>query len=195
MSGYAKPPSYPTPEQRSVRGLGSPLAQIKAIPDGYDGTAAVVAAMQALALASYADERVNRLAREITEALPRRDYMAEAAAVLRYFQTQFRYTRLPWNPQGLQRLQTPSETLFDAPVRSGECASLSTAMAAVLMSLGFEVMFRTAGVDKSNPKFFEHVYCEIAVPDVGWLAADPSYERELGWEHPAGVVQQDWSLT
>ena len=150
--------------------------------------------MRKLVLAAYKDERINRLAREITIQLPRRDYEGEAATVLRWFQDSFRYTRLPWHPDGLQRLQTPSETLFDAPVRTGECASLSTAMAAVLMSLGAEIAFRTAGTDAAHPDQFEHVYLVINIPGKGWLSADPSYEEGLGWEHRSVATRQDWPI-
>ena len=197
---YAQPPSYPSPEQRSGKmgGLGGgapgPLAQLRGIPDGYAGTTQIIEEMKKLALDSYRDERVNQLAREITINCPRHDHACEAAVVLKWFQDTFRYTRLPFHPQGLQRLQTPSYTLFDAAVKSGECASLSTAMAAVLMSLGFEVAYRTAGQDPSNPLDLEHVYLMVNIPDAGWTAAEPSYEEGLGWEHPAAAVKQDWPI-
>lgn len=172
-----------------------PPVTIQGIPDGYDGTSAVIAEMRRLALGAYRDERINRLARAVTIGCQRRDYLCEAARALAWMQETFRYTRLPWNPAGLQRLQTPSETLFDAPVRTGECASLSTALAAILMSLGHEVAFRTAGTDPAQPKFFEHVWVVVDIPGRGRVSADPSYEGELGWEHPAGVVREDWPIS
>jgi transglutaminase-like putative cysteine protease len=188
--------SYPTPEERNPRRAAAtePQVEVREIPDGYDGTAAIVAEMRRLALDAYRDERINRLARGITADVGARDFAGELDAALEWMQETFRYTRLPWHPWGLQRLQTPAETLFDAPVRTGECASLSTALAALLMSLGFEVLFRTAGTDPLDPRFFDHVYVLVNVPGEGWIAADPSYPYPLGWEHEAVVASQDWPL-
>jgi transglutaminase-like putative cysteine protease len=188
--------SYPTPEERNGRRTPAPdpAVTVREIPDGYDGTAAIVAEMRRLALGAYPDERINRLAREITSAVPDRDFAGELDASLEWMQETFRYTRLPWHPSGLQRLQTPAETLLESPVRTGECASLATALAALLMSLGFEVRFRTAGTDALDPRFFEHVYVVANVPGEGWIAADPSYPYPLGWEHEAIVSTEDWPL-
>jgi transglutaminase-like putative cysteine protease len=188
--------SYPTPEERNPRrGAARDAAvSIRRIPDGYDGTAAIVAEMRRLALGAFRDERINRLARAITGSVAARDFLGEVDALLEWMQETFRYTRLPWHPSGLQRLQTPGETLFEAPSRTGECASLATALAALLMSLGFEVMFRTAGTDALDPRFFEHVYVMVNVPGHGWLAADASYPHPLGWEHEAIVTTEDWTL-
>jgi len=189
--------SYPTPEERNGEPVRPtvPEVTVRSIPNGYAGTAAIVAEMRRLARSAYRDERVNRLARAITEEIEDRDFAGELEAVLWWMQAVFRYTRLPWHPAGLQRLQTPSETLLDAPVRTGECASLATALAALLMSLGFEVMFRTAGTDALDPRFFEHVYVLVNVPGDGWVAADPSYLHPPGWEHEAVITIQDWPLT
>jgi len=188
--------SYPTPDERNGGRIPprAPAVEISPIPDGYDGTTAIVAEMRRLAVDAHGDERINRLARAITADLADRDFEGELEAILWWMQAVFRYTRLPWHPSGLQRLQTPSETLLDAPQRSGECASLSTAMAALLMSLGFEVMFRTAGTDPLDPRFFEHVYLLVNVPGSGWVAVDPSYPHGPGWEHEAAVTTQDWPL-
>jgi hypothetical protein len=191
---------YPTPEERSGKptlpatGIsGTPVA-IKGIPDGIQGTEAIVKEMGRLAKLAYSDERVNRLARMITASCPSHDHVCEVVNVFGWFQQTFRYTRLPWHPDGLQRLQTPSETLFDAPLRNGECASLSAALAAVLMSLGFEVKYRTAGTRAADPTFFEHIYVVAVVPGVGEVALDPSYSEPLGWEHPQAVVKRDWPI-
>jgi len=188
--------SYPTPEERNGRAVPSvapPLA-VRRIPDGYAGTAAIISEMRRLALDAFRAERVNRLARAITARIEDRDHLGELEALLSWMQVTFRYTRLPWHPAGLQRLQTPAETLFDAPVRTGECASLSTALAALLLSLGFEVMFRTAGTDPLDPRYFEHVYLLVNVPGEGWIAADPSYPHPLRWEHESVVTTEDWPL-
>ena len=174
--------------------LGNPLSNFREIPDGLPGTQAIIGDMKALAVGAYTDERVNILARQVTMGCARHDYGCEAQTILSWFQNAFRYTRLPFNPKGLQRLQTPSYTLFESPVKTGECASLSTAMAAMLMSLGFKVAFRTAGTNPATPDDQEHVYVMVEIPGSGWLAADPSYEGPLGWEHPAGKTKRDWPI-
>lgn len=197
--GYMQPQdryAQPTPRQR----LQTPvpegtLAQLSEIPEGFPGTSEIIAKMKAMAIDAYQDERVNILARQVTINCPRHDEICEAATILAWFQNTFRYTRLPFNPKGFQRLQTPSYTLFDSPVKTGECASLSTAMAAMLMSMGFEVQFETGGQNAADPLDFEHVYLEIKIPGEGWVVADPSYEGPLGWRHPNAAVTRMWPLT
>lgn len=174
-------PSNPTP------------VHLRGIPDGYGGTVAVVREMITQALAAYPDERVNRLAREVTIGCAPRDTACEASVLLKYMQQNFRYTNLPF-PDGLQRLQTPSETLFDAPIRSGECASLSCALAALQLSLGHVIRFRVGGRDASQPKSFEHVWLMTEIPGHGWVASDPSYQHPLGWQHPAVVTVEDFDV-
>jgi len=198
--GYMQPPGYfepkqPPPPRGAPRSPDAPPpVVIREVPDGFPGTQVIVGDMVAKVLSAYQDERVNILAREVTMGCPRHDYRCEAETILRWFQERFRYTRLPWHPKGFQRVQTASYTLFDSPVKTGECASLSVAMAAMLMSMGFEVQFETAGQDPADPLDFEHVYLSVNVPEVGWLAADPSYEGPLGWKHPNARVTMLWPI-
>jgi transglutaminase-like putative cysteine protease len=172
--------------------------RISYLPEGYAGTAVVLGNMVAFARGALEDERVNQLARFVTKDLPARDASAEADALLRFLQETFRYTRLPWYREGWQRLQTVPYTLFEALVRTGECASLATAFASLALSLGLETRFRTAGVDASRPRDFEHVYAIVAIGGE-WVAADPSYDQPLGWPHRPGdrspvAVVQDWPI-
>jgi transglutaminase-like putative cysteine protease len=184
--------------QSALGDLGAPQpgpSQLKEVPYGFQGTAQIVAEMTRLALDAYGDERINILARQITMGCPGHDKLCEADTIFRWFQDTFRYTFLPFHPKGFQRLQTPSYTLFESPVRTGECASLSTALAAVLMSIGLEVQFETAGSDANDPLGFEHVYMSIKIPDKGWVVADPSYKGPLGWLHPSAKVTRSWPLS
>lgn len=187
---------------------GVPPTRLLEIPSGFAGTAVAVSYMRRLARAGLEDERVNRLARELTAGLPDRDGRAECQAILTYLQTTFRRTRLPWHRAGWQRLQTVPETLFDAPVRTGECASLATAFAALAMSLGNEVRFRTVGQDARFPYEHEHVLNVILLPAPAmadspawggmapliWIPADPSYDAPLGVIDERAVVWSDWLI-
>ncbi len=168
-----------------------PATRLIEIPSGFAGTAVVCAYMRRFARAGLEDERVNRLARKVTAGLPDRDGRAECQAILGYLQTTFRRTRLPWHRAGWQRLQTVPETLFNAPVKTGECASLVTAFAALAMSLGNEARFRTVGQDRSAPYDHEHVLALVSLEDQ-WIAADPSYDGALGAPDPRIAVWSDW---
>lgn len=201
--GYLRPAdtyASPRPRQRlqtheALGALADPPTQLGEVAPGFAGTSDIIADMKKEALSAYPDERINVLARQITMGCPPHDAACEAATVLRWFQENFRYTRLPFHPKGFQRLQTPSYTLFDSPVRTGECASLSTAMAAILMSLGFEVQFETAGQDPADPLTFEHVFVSVLIPDYGWAAADPSYQLALGELHENARVTRKWPIS
>ena len=191
---YERPPGYGTNARAEiaahVAGLSTPPVTVEHIANGYPGTMEIVERMKAAAADAVRDEGVNQLARRLTIGLPARDHFGEAARLLRYMQDNFRWTRLPNHPLGMQRLQTPRYTLFDAPAKTGECASLSTALAALLMALGHEVGFRVAGTT-NDPDFFEHVYLidySIANEPV---ALDPSYDLAAGVEHPGITVRQD----
>jgi hypothetical protein len=161
------------------------------IPNGYAGTAAIIAEMKRVTLGALFDERVNQLARSIVADVGVRDHFAEAASCLAYMQANFRWNRLPEHPDGLQRLQTPIYTLFEASTRNGECASLSCALAALLMSLGHKVAFRTVS-SRDDENAYEHV---LVFDLTTQQALDPSYDFEPGQEHPATVKKEDWPLS
>lgn len=173
-----------------------PPVRLGAFPDGEKGTEVILAEIIRVTKAAITDERVHQLARTIVAACPARNERCEAEALLAWMRQNFRYTRLPWHPDVVQRVQSPGYTLFDAPTRAGECASLSAALAALCMALGIEVRFRAAGSDAADPTRFEHVYVMVHVPDEGWLAADPSYAGGgIGWEHRDGRHFRDWEVT
>lgn len=168
---------------------------ITEIPNGLAGTEAIISKMAECALSAYSDERVNQLARQVTIRCPSHDHLCEARTIAAWFHSNFRYTLLPIAKGGLQRLHTAGYTLFDAPARTGECASLSVAMAAMAMSLGIRTGFRTAGPDILSPDTFIHVYVVFDIPGYGIAVADPSYYAELDREHEDAVVKRDWWIT
>lgn len=189
---YGQPPGY---EEKGPRRGGE--VRLSGIRDGYRGTSDVVAAMRELAIGAAPDEEVNRLARRIIDACESHDSACEVRSIHEFIRAGggggFRYNKLQIG-RDLQRLQTPRETLFDAPTRAGECASLSVAEAALLMSVGYKPRFVTVGTDPANPSFFEHVFVRVYVPGAGWVAADPSFARPLGWEDPRGVSGEEWDV-
>ncbi len=176
----SQPPGYATPQQRRgvqppvggrLAGLGGEVpVSFSPLRDGYPGTVEIINAMVNLARMAFQNEEINLLARKETMSCPRHDHLCEARTLLAWMQKRFRYTRLPTGGQslGLQRLQTPLYTLFESPVSSGECASLSTALAAMLMSLGHEVRFKTGGQSRLRPNDYEHVWLIVNLPNIGW---------------------------
>lgn len=194
MPAYGDPssiPGYQLPGERP--GEQPTRVQISGIPDGYAGTRAVLDVMAGLVNGSFSDERIAQIARHATMNCPARDDVCEARACLDFIRSRFRYTRLPsFNGMGLQRLQTPAYTLLDpAAASTGECASLSVALAALMKSLGIETGFRVCGRDANQPLEYEHVYCVIRTPD-GVVPLDPSYNLPIGGEHPAIQTREDY---
>ena len=155
------------------------------IPDGFRGTERTIQLMRALARDGGRDERVRRLAGELTRDLPRRDYESEARRLLQHMQRSVRYVRDPWTPDGTERVQHPAVTLFE--LGSGDCDCLSTAYCALCGALGAPYAFRTIGTDPWNRNHFSHVYSLVFVGPYStgrWVPADPSFGEALGWEPP-----------
>lgn len=182
---HAHPPGYPSPDPTPLR--------FSEMADGYAGTVDVINEMRTMILGAYSDEYINTLARQLVQYCKPRDYTCEATSLLSYMRN-FRYTGLPAN-RALQRIQTALYTLRDSPAKSGECASLSVALGALLMSIGRGVKLRVGGRDPVDPSFFEHVWLLVDVPGMGWVPADPSYPLQpLGWEHPNVLNVQDFEV-
>lgn len=148
-------------------------------PPGLPGTARTIAAMHALVREGVRDVRVANVAKAVLRSVPRRDYRAEAQALLSYAQHQCRYVRDPVLPDGIERVSHPMVTVQTG---GGDCDDLSVVLASLLASVGFDYAFRTIGDDARQPDLFRHVYVVAYVPPLGWVAADPSFEEPLGWE-------------
>lgn len=153
------------------------------VPDGPNVTATTIAAMHRLVKDAVLDPRFRMLAGQIAQeaGVARRDYTGEAAALLAWVQNNVRYVRDPDLPGvGLESVADPRVTA--ATTRQGDCDDLSTLLAALAASIGFQYAFVTVGDDAGKPNEFRHVYVTIYVPGKGWFAADPSFEQPLGWE-------------
>lgn len=173
---------------------------------GLAGTAATIAAMHALVAEGVRDVRVANLAKSVLADLLRRDYRAEAEALLRWVQSNVRYTRDPSTVEGLERVSHPIAVLQQG---GADCDDLAVLYASLAASVGFAYAFRTIGDDETRPDEFRHVYVVVEVPGRGWAAADPSFEEKLGWEPAregtllladgttvaAARVVRDWSPT
>lgn len=175
--------------------------EFQEIPDGFPGTALIIAKMRECAIAALRDVRIHELARKLTAHLPSRDCRGESEAFLRHLQPGgtggYRYTYLPWDRKewGFQRIATASWTLLDAPTRSGECCSLTIAYAALARCLGHEVMYRTAGQYEDSLFDHGHVYALDDLVEGPWTAADPSYPDPLGWPHGARATPSVFAVT
>lgn len=149
------------------------------IDGGFKGTEATIDLMRKLTRDGVMDERVRRLATSIVQAIPRRDYVSEAQALLTYVYDHVRYVRDPWLPDGAERVQHPVVTLFE--VRSGDCDDITVALNALAGSIGVPYAYRTVSVDPVRPNEFTHVYSMLYISD-RWVPADGMFNYGLGWE-------------
>ena len=167
------------------------------IPEGFRGTARTIELMRRLTIAGVQSEPVRRLAVTICESVPRRDYMSEAAALLRWVQGNVAYRRDPWTPAGYERVAHPEVTLFET--RAEDCDGLTVVYCALVGSIGHPWAFRTVGTTPGRPNDFHHVYALVwGDREKAWIAADPMFERELGWEPgeemgAAVTAKRDWT--
>ena len=152
------------------------------IPSDYPGTVETIKRMHELVKLAVQDRRLVELAQRIASPMPRRDYLSEVQAVLAYCQTELRYVRDPYHPEGLERLQYPPSLLFESGFRSGDCDDLAMCFSSLCAALGNPWAFRTVGSDPLFPRRFRHVVSLVHLDQHGWLPADPSFEKPLGWE-------------
>ena len=139
-------------------------------------------------LKAKTDPKFRALALWLTrDGDPERDwknYQAELENAFAKLRRAYTYRRDPYQ---VEWVQNPWWTLYYG---AGDCDDASVLVAAVMSATGAKYKFVTF---KANPlrDDWSHVIVEILVPRVGWIAADLSVKRELGFK-PRGYPEKDW---
>ncbi|HEX3586656.1 MAG TPA: transglutaminase-like domain-containing protein [Candidatus Angelobacter sp.] len=156
------------------------------IPNGDAGIARTVQHMIAFA---QGDEgaghpSVRALATQITRNLASRDYLGEITAVFNWVKQNIRFSG-----EFKETLQSPYVTL---QLATGDCDDFSTLTAALLLTLGYQVRFKTVGVDGPD---FSHVYVEVKLKRQDkWVPLDTTVPSStVGWEPPNIMRAKTWT--
>lgn len=108
--------------------------------------------------------------------------MGEAAAILRWVQSNFPYRE---DIAGVETLYSPRTMLrhLEAGIPHGDCDDFTILVSALAGSIGFE--YRLATTQTREPGAWSHVYPELLVAG-RWMAADgTNASAPLGWEAPS----------
>lgn len=145
-------------------------ATLASIPDGGEGTKAVLKRMRDAVRAEKIHPEVIALARAITARVPNKQWAMEAAAVQQWVRANIRYVR---DVHGVETLQAPTYTLR---IRSGDCDDHSMLAAALLESIGHPTRFVAIGRVRDQ---FSHVFVETRIAD-RWLALETTEPLPFG---------------
>lgn len=150
------------------------------IADDDQGIAETVAYMNGLAVGDQGSGSplIQQAAQMITAACAAADQECQRNAIFDWVKANIKFQ----NEEG-ELLQTPLSTMYD--FRYGDCDDHSLLIAALLMSLGHQIQFRTVGVNGDNT--LVHVYPLAYDTASGqWVALDTTVSESYpGWEAPS----------
>lgn len=178
--------SFPTPS------LTTTLLNLQ---PGAEGTFQTLDAMAACVrgecppdFSGWQDEWVRRSAEDIVANVPGQDAVGEIAALFNFVKDSITYRQHPLNQQRVQDCRRTLE------IGSGDCVSKSVCLATLLAALGYESRFVAQSPDGNE---YTHVYVEVQMDGVGWLALDPVAETQpMGWTQPLpdGGFETTWRI-
>lgn len=110
--------------------------------------------------------------------IPEKHDVSECESVFNFVRDNIRYTK---DVLGIETLSTPDITM---QIRQGDCDDKSCLLATMFESIGYPTRFIIAGY--SDPKNFEHVYCQVLCGD-SWINCDSTENYPFGWCPPDPV--------
>jgi transglutaminase-like putative cysteine protease len=139
--------------------------------------------MHELVKAAKTDPKFRELALELTAASGWKDYYRELENAFSRLRSIYVYRR---DPHQVEWVQNPWYTLKDG----GDCDDASVLISSVMGATGAGYRFVTIKADPKSDDW-SHVFAEISVPGRGWVAADLSVKKPLGWR-PQGFPEKLW---
>lgn len=147
------------------------LLEVDAEGDAF--TAWTLQQMASFAADGHRDWTVIQTARQAVVSASRdRDVVGAARVLLEWVRRSVRYQQ---DPVGCELVQSPQVTL---ETRVGDCDDMATLLVALAGAVG--IVGRFVAMSERADGIFSHVYAELLTPR-GWLGADPTEPRPLGW--------------
>lgn len=164
------------------------------IPSGHAGTAATIQHMSRLALTATRDPAFRRFAISIikgNEGVPAakdRDFRQYVDRLYQWVKKKMYFIH---DPVDVERVENPIVLLKEG---GGDCDSVSTLLAGLLMSAGFKTDFVTIKAEPSSDEW-THVYVQTTLPDGKVIPLDCTMKTKYsGWE-PKNFPRQVWPIS
>lgn len=168
------------------------------VPGGYLGTAATIERMREFVTQYKRDFNIRKLAAQIIQNCPAKDYYCYARAIYEFCRDRIKYV---YDPHLVELVESPTRIL-EAGI--ADCDSICTLMGSLNESIGLKTRFRTIKADSKRPDDFSHVYCMVRVPQSrfstskisGWIAEDATLpDKQFGWEPNGNFPKKDWAAS
>ena len=154
--------SYP-----AYASLGQTSYQTMPLSPGRAGNIQTLQAMAAFVLRDHVDPQVVDAANRVINSLPSGDDKAEADALFDYVIKNIRYRKHPLDAQWVQDIFRTF-----GQYRSGDCTSLSVALATLFAAAGLCPRFEVCNFNYDS-QTFDHVLVGVAIGN-RWVSYDPS---------------------
>lgn len=115
-----------------------------------------------------------------------KDYMCYAEQCYKFAKDGIIYA---YDPHQVEYIESPLRLL---QTRIGDCDSKDMLLCAMFEQLGLQSQFVTIKADMDRPNDYSHVYTRVKIPNVGWVAADPTMPKWFGWEPEGSYVKRYW---
>jgi len=146
-----------------------------------------IARMHELVKSAKTDWEWIKFATWLVRGCAPRDNLCELRSIYRRLGLGIVYRK---DPHQVELVQNPWAALER---RAADCDCMSVLIAAAAGAVGMRYRFVTIKSDISRPDQWSHVYPQVQVPTVGWVAADLSLPKPtLGWE-PKGFPKKVWN--
>lgn len=129
---------------------------------------------------------IRNYAAALATTAEHKDYLGQAKAVWNHFLKNWRYVL---DPVDKELVVTGPEALYNLVLGhnggvglgkgAGDCDDATAALGAGFRSIGFPVRLGTVTPPHGNP-FFNHVFLQYQVPNVGWITVDPVLHPQMG---------------
>lgn len=125
---------------------------------------------------------IRNYAAAVASTAPPKHFLGQLQAVYNDFTKRWRYVKDPVSkelltssPEAIWRLTMGGDGVgVGAGYGAGDCDCVTTALGAVLESIGFKTRLGTTAPKRSAPgKLFGHVFIQAYVPKFGWITLDP----------------------
>jgi len=198
MSSYVSLRGGKPPAGRPPAGEVRPFDRRIKIPYGDAGTAATIREMAEQAVLGSRDPIVRLVTKDVISGVPGRDHRAVAIRLFEWLQDSGSGERsgvkFVNDPYRTEQVRAPWWTLVVEG--AGDCNSgFSTALAAMLLSVGIPCFFRTVAADSSRRHLFSHVYTVASIRGKD-LPLDASVSFSSPGSEPTEISRsKDWPIS